>query len=215
MAQFVYKNIKEGKILNVGDIVMLYHQEYKVKESVGGYYLQICDNRKGNDWIFNHLGIENKYDFCGEPDSNGEIFPYKDTLEELTHVIKKLWEYMPLKIGDRVLVRKIEADNGIPYKNSVYVTKQMEMLSNSYITTESISFEECVQNDVYGVYVEIYANGYYWSADLLDFTDIILANVCIKAEDITALKHQPIPSNNILQTKIQIPKKNKNLKVNL
>ena len=91
----------------------------------------------------------------------------------------------------------------------------MEMLSNSYITTESISFEECVQNDVYGVYVEIYANGYYWSADLLDFTDIMLANVCIKAEDITALKHQPIPSNNILQTKIQIPKKNKNLKVNL
>lgn len=215
MARIVHYDIICGRILNIGDTIMLYHQEHVVKKSEKhGYYLEICDTRKENDWIFSYLGIENKYDFCGEPDSNSGIFPYKDTLEELTYVVKKLWEYIPLKVGDKVLVRDIENNKEID-DYAVAVVDRMKEYSNSYITVEYMYFQRGEYHDKYGIYWSIRAKDYCWSADTLDFTKIIKADACIKLEDITALKHQPIPSNNILQTKIKIPKKNKNLKVNL
>ena len=210
MARIIHYDIICGQILNIGDTIMLYHQEHVVKKSERhGYYLEICDTRKENDWIFSYLGIENKYDFCGEPDSNSGIFPYKDTLEELTCIVKKLWDHIPLKVGDKVLVRDIEKSK----KNdeyAIYIVDKMKEYSNSYITVECMYFFQRGEgHDKYGVYWAIRTKGYYWPADTLDFTKII------KAKDETIQKCQTAPNNHIVQAKIQIPKKNKNPKVNL
>jgi len=169
MAQYTYTEIKDSKIPSEGDTVMLYHRQHSVQKGSGGYYLS--DSGGENDWIFGHLGIRNKKEFCGVSESNTGTFPWISSLEELRDVIKKLWDYMPLKVGDKVRVRKdIAEGDGYP----ISVVHDMVINAGKLIPVDGV-FEEIVITDdsnKYGVYRDILSGPFYYSLDTLDLTDI-------------------------------------------
>lgn len=226
MAQFTYTDIKQGKIVKLEDTLMLYHAEHVVKEEEGvGYYLRCGGGGGHNDWIFRHLGIENKYKFC-ESSSGRGIFPYVKTLEDLTRIIKKLWEYNPIREGDKVKVRSIHQS---PSDYGVYVANDMASSSGKYIQCEHQYFEDHDRNIKYGVYVGIFASGFFWSGDILDFTEIEKtvadkadtsqqANERLEFEPAPMSEHHslhPLTQERCSAAGLILPKKNKNLEITL
>lgn len=212
MAQITYEDIKEGRVVDTEDEVVLYGEKHKVQSNYNGYYLLPLSGR-ATDWIFQHLGIKDKYSFCDEDESNNGIFPYKSTAAELTQVIKKLWDYIPLKIGDKVLVRNIHTsydDYGVD------VVDAMEEMSNTYISVDSI-YREDIANDTdkYGVYTGIKHDEYWFSSDLLDFTHIIKSETSLAYDRGMLINHPYTPDECFKSTGIVLPNKNKNLKITL
>lgn len=225
MAQFTYTDIEQGKTVKLEDTLMLYHKEHVVKSEGSGYYLRCGTGGDNNEWIFRYLGIENKYKFC-ESSSKRGIFPYMETLEDLTRIIKKLWEYNPIHEGDKVKVRDIHPS---PSDYGVYVADNMASSSGKYIQCDKQYFEDHDRNIKYGVYVGIFAGDFYWSADILDFTDIKKA-VADKADTsqqtneplefepaLTSERHllHPLTQEGCNAAGLMLPKRNKNLKITL
>lgn len=225
MAQFTYNDIKEGGTVKLEDTLMLYHKEHVVKQEGKGYYLKCGCGGEDNDWIFRYLGIENKYKFC-ESSSKRGIFPYMETLEDLTRIIKKLWEYNPIREGDKVKVRAIHTS---PSDYGVYVASNMASSSGKYIQCEKQYFENHDRNTKYGVYVGIFAGDFYWSGDILDFTEIEKtvadkadtsqqANEKLEFEPAPMSEHHslhPSTQERCSATGLILPKKNKNLEITL
>lgn len=213
MAQFTYEDIKKEKVVDTEDEVILYGEKHIVKHNDQGYYLKQRLKNK-NDWIFQHLGIKDKYSFCDEDESNNGIFPYKRTAKELTQVIKKLWDYIPLKIGDKVLVRNIHASSYDDY--GVGVTDTMAEMSNTYISVDSIYREDIGSDtDKHGVYTEIKHYGFWFSSDLLDFTHIIRSETSLDYDRGMLIEHPYTPDECFKSTGLILPRKNKNIKIKL
>lgn len=221
MAQFTYLDIEKGKTVEFEDTLILYHKEHIVSKDKNGYYLKCGCGGENNDWIFRYLGIKNKCEFC-ESSSKKGIFPYVETLKDLTRIVKKLWEYNPIHEGDKVKVRDIHPS---PSDYGVYVADQMASLSGQYIQCNKQYFQDHDKNIKHGVYVGIFADSFYWSADTLDFNEIKRAAVDKQADE--SLEFEPALKNthNLLHQSAQegyvgaaglmLPKRNKNLKITL
>lgn len=218
MAQFNYTDIKKGKIVSLGDTLMLYHKQHVVSQGSSGYYLSLEYGE--NDWIFKHLNIKDKYKFCECPSERG-MFPYVNTLDDLTMVIKKLWEYNPICDGDKVKVRDIKESFD---EYGICVTKCMAELSRQYIQSREQYFDTFEQNTKSGVYTGIIANGYYWSLDILDLNTIQKASVDTIKQPVKPLEFRPVSMKTdypltkgecVSATGLILPKKRKNLKITL
>lgn len=114
-----YKEIVDGYILKEGDTLVLHGIKYTVILSrvLNYYYLQ--EENYDNNLVFRRLGIQDKQDYCegivGKGSVFADIFPDIDTLENLTKIVKALYEHSPYKVGDKV--RLVSNFEGVPWIN--------------------------------------------------------------------------------------------------
>jgi len=167
---YTYKDILEEKPLAIDDTVMLYGKTYRVKQNSYGYYLGNVEGGP-NDWIFNYLNIQDKIKFCEALPSDTGSFPHVNSLEKLRDVLQKLWDYLPFKIGDEVLVRpSIRQSQG---EYGIFVNEQMAGMAGTYIKiSELVTHFESKKLEEKGMYNLVYARGYYWSPDIIDYSHI-------------------------------------------
>ena len=126
-----YKHLKEGKILEKDDEIILHGIKYRVYYSSPRCFLENKDSEYNNSKVFEVLQItkEEKYDWAKQFHSTGSgDFPEFDNLQDLTDFTKDILEKSPYKEGDIVVIHKLEKDED----ESDYPWSFVKDMSNNY-----------------------------------------------------------------------------------
>ena len=132
-----YFELKDGRILENGDILNIHGIEYRVTD--GGSDSTRCwlTSSFGNSFIFKKLGIEDKAAFVRGicPIVNYGEFPEVGSYKDLTKVAIALFQVPEFKVGDKVRVayRKDDEDD-YPW----YFTDEMLALSGKVYTIKAV-----------------------------------------------------------------------------
>lgn len=108
-----YKHLKDGRILEKGDEIILHGVEYRVYQSTTRCFLENKQSACNNSKVFQILQktSEEKYAWARQFNSTGcGDFPEFNNMQDLTDFTKDILEKSPYKEGDIVVVHKLRSD---------------------------------------------------------------------------------------------------------
>lgn len=107
-----YKHLKDGRVLEKGDELVIHGVEYRVYQSSTRCFLENKHSASNNSKVFQvlHKTKEEKYAWARQFKSTGcGDFPEFDNLQDLTNFTKDILEKSPYKEGDIVTIHKLKS----------------------------------------------------------------------------------------------------------
>lgn len=174
-----YFDLKDGRILEKGDILNIHGIEYRVtcgtsKDS--RYWLTAPGT--GNSIIFDKLRIDDKYAFVNDicaVVSTGD-FPEVGSYEDLTKVAIALFQVPEFKVGDKVRIAHREGKEG---DYSWYFTDEMTKLESKEYTIKRVydvmylpvvgdKVDKRFSEDPHSYYLDGRASEFCWHSSMLE-----------------------------------------------
>lgn len=126
-----YKHLKDGRVLEKNDELILHGIGYRVYCSSSRCFLENKESACNNSAVFDvlHKSREEKYAWARQFHSTGcGDFPEFDNLQDLTNFTKDILEKSPYKEGDIVTIHKLKSGED----ESDYPWSFVKEMSNQY-----------------------------------------------------------------------------------
>lgn len=130
--EVTYEKLRSGYTLEPGDTLTIHGCKYNVAQSCFLHHT----GPHANDRIFEVLGID-KTEICQKYGMKSDgVFPYMESMQCLTNLVKALYEMSPFKVGDKVRISKrVGYRDDYPYA----FTDGMTALEGRTFTIEEIT----------------------------------------------------------------------------
>lgn len=176
-----YFDLKDGRILEKGDMLNIHGIEYRVVDgSSGGTRCWLTAPGNRNSVIFDKLRIDDKDAFVRgiRPVVNEGDFPEVGSYEDLTKVAIALFEVPEFKVGEKVRVaHREDYEDDYPYcftddmaelGGKEYTITVVNGADTKYYLSMSDKAKESLNKDPHLYELDMEGNGYWWHSSMLE-----------------------------------------------